>query len=247
MGYSFALGNRNKRSLGLNLRSDTGKELFGRLVANSDVVLTNFKPGTLESLGLGYDTLSAINPRIILVESSALGRTGPWSRRMGYGPLVRATVGLTTLWRHPDAPDGFGDDQTVYPDHAAARVGAAGVVAALVERRTYRGGTTDRLGPDGDGVLRSWPPSTFASRCSRAPWLRRVTAANSTRPAGVYACTGEDAYCAVTVDGDDDWVNLAKVIGRPDLAGQARVRDVRRSVSPTVRNSMRYCRSGSRP
>jgi crotonobetainyl-CoA:carnitine CoA-transferase CaiB-like acyl-CoA transferase len=86
------------------------------------VVLTNFKPGTLESLGLGYDTLRAITPRIILGESSALGSTGPWAKRMGYGPLVRATIGLTGLWRHPDSEEGFGDDQTVYPDHAAARV-----------------------------------------------------------------------------------------------------------------------------
>jgi len=122
VGYSFALGNRGKRSLGLNLRSDAGKALFRGLVAACDVLLTNFKPGTLESLGLGYDTLREINPGIILVESSALGSTGSWSKRMGYGPLVRATVGLTSLWRHPDAPEGFGDDQTVYPDHAAARV-----------------------------------------------------------------------------------------------------------------------------
>src|SRR6185369_9610667 len=68
----------------------------------------------------------------------------PWATRMGYGPLVRAAVGLTTLWRHPDAPDGFGDDQTVYPDHAAARAGAAAVVAALVEREHT--GTGRRIG-----------------------------------------------------------------------------------------------------
>jgi len=96
--YPFAVGNRGKRSIGLNLRSEAGKKLFGKLVAQSDVVLTNFKPGTLESLGLRYESLHAINPRIILVESSALGSTGPWSKQMGYGPLVRSTVGLTSLW-----------------------------------------------------------------------------------------------------------------------------------------------------
>ncbi|MGB9308252.1 MAG: CoA transferase [Mycobacterium sp.] len=216
VGYSFALGNRNKLSLGLNLRTDKGKELFGRLVANSDVVLTNFKPGTLESLGLGYDTLKAINPRIILVESSALGRTGPWSRRMGYGPLVRATVGLTTLWRHPDAPDGFGDDQTVYPDHAAARVGAAGVVAALIERERTGVGEHIALAQmetvfcqlATEYVRESLQPGTLVAQGNRSEF---------DAPTGVYACAGEDAHCAVTVDGDDDWVNLAKVIGRPDL------------------------------
>src|SRR6201997_5001425 len=139
-GYAFAVGNRGKRSLGLNLRSAAGNELFGELVTKSDVVLTNFRPGTMESLGLGYEALRSINPRIIMVESSAFGASGPWASRMGYGPLVRAAVGLTALWRHPDAPDGFGDDSTVYPDHAAARAGAAAVLAALIQReRTGRG------------------------------------------------------------------------------------------------------------
>ena len=137
-GYTFAIGNRGKRSLGLNLRSDAGKQLFGELVAKSDVVLTNFRPGTMESLDLGYDRLRAINPGIIMVESSAFGASGPWATRMGYGPLVRAAVGLTALWRHPDAADGFGDDSTVYPDHAAARAGAAAVLGCADPTRSHR-------------------------------------------------------------------------------------------------------------
>ena len=217
VGYSFALGNRNKLSLGLNLRSEAGKELFGRLVACSDVVLTNFKPGTLDSLGLGYDALKAINPRIILVESSALGRTGPWSRRMGYGPLVRATVGLTTLWRHPDAPDGFGDDQTVYPDHAAARVGAAGVVAALIERE--RTGVGQRIAlAQMETVFCQLATEYVRESLQPGTLVARGNSCEFDAPTGVYECTGEDAHCAVTVDGDDDWINLTKVIGRPDLA-----------------------------
>lgn len=217
VGYSCVLGNRNKRSLGLNLRSDAGKELFARLVSCSDVILTNFKPGTLESLGLGYDKLKAINPRVILVESSALGSTGSWAKRMGYGPLVRATVGLTTLWRHPDAPEGFGDDQTVYPDHAAARAGAAGVVAALIERE--RTGEGQRIGLAQmetvfsqlatEYVRESLEPGTLVARGNQGEF---------DAPTGVYKCVGEDAYCAVTVDGDDEWANLAKAIGRADLA-----------------------------
>ena len=77
------LGNRGKRSLGLNLRSEAGKAILVRLVKESDVVLINFKPGTLGSLGLSYDVLSKANPRIIVVESSALGNSGPWSKRVG--------------------------------------------------------------------------------------------------------------------------------------------------------------------
>jgi crotonobetainyl-CoA:carnitine CoA-transferase CaiB-like acyl-CoA transferase len=217
VSYSFSLGNRGKRSLGLNLRSDAGKELFGRLVACSDVVLTNFKPGTLESLGLGHDELKAINPRIILVESSALGSTGSWSRRMGYGPLVRATVGLTTLWRHPDAPDGFGDDQTVYPDHAASRVGAAAVVAALIGRE--RTGEGQWIGvAQMETVFCQLATEYVRESLDPGTMVAKGNSGEFDAPAGIYKCTGDDAYCALTVDGDDDWNNLTKVIGRPELA-----------------------------
>ncbi|MGH3556227.1 MAG: CaiB/BaiF CoA transferase family protein [Mycobacterium sp.] len=216
VSYSFSLGNRGKRSLGLNLRSDAGKELFGRLVGCSDVVLTNFKPGTLDSLSLGYEELKAINPRIILVESSAMGSTGSWSKRMGYGPLVRATVGLTTLWRHPDAPEGFGDDQTVYPDHAAARVGAAAAVAALIERE--RTGAGQRIGlAQMETVFCQLATEYVRESLEPGTLVAKGNSGEFDAPTGIYKCSGEDAYCAVTVDGDDDWVNLAKVIGRPDL------------------------------
>ncbi|WP_067656540.1 CaiB/BaiF CoA transferase family protein [Nocardia harenae] len=217
VGYSYAIGNRNKRSIGLNLRSDAGKELFLRLVAASDVVLTNFKPGTLESLGLGYEQLAAANRRVILVESSALGSTGPWSRRMGYGPLVRATVGLTTLWRHPEVPDGFGDDQTVYPDHAAARVGAAAVVAALIERE--RTGVGRHIGiAQMETVFCQLATEYVRESLQPGTLTAKGNVGEFDAPANIYACSGDDAYCAVVIDGDGDWRNLAVALGRPELA-----------------------------
>jgi crotonobetainyl-CoA:carnitine CoA-transferase CaiB-like acyl-CoA transferase len=216
-GYTFAVGNRGKRSLGLNLRTDAGKKLFGAMVAKSDVVLTNFRPGTMESLNLGYDRLRAINPRIIMVESSAFGASGPWATRMGYGPLVRAAVGLTALWRHPDAPDGFGDDSTVYPDHAAARAGTAAVLAALIHRE--RTGTGCRIElSQMDTVFMQM--ATEYLRESLLPGSL-VAVGNSgpfDAPSGVYRCAGEDAYCVVSIDGDGDWALLTAAIDRPDLA-----------------------------
>lgn len=217
VSYSFSLGNRGKRSFGLNLRSEAGKELFGRLVADSDVVLTNFKPGTLESLGLGYDELKAINPGIIVVESSALGHTGSWSKRMGYGPLVRATVGLTALWRHPDAVDGFGDDQTVYPDHAAGRVGTAAVTAALIERERTGVGRRINLAQM-ETVFSQLATEYVRESLQPGTLVAKGNGGEFDAPSGIYPCVGEDAYCAVTVDGDEDWANLAKAIGRGDLA-----------------------------
>ena len=142
MSPGFAWGHRNKRSLGLDLRSDEGKAIFLALVAGSDLVLSNFRPGTLESLGLGYAELAKANPAIVVVDSSALGSSGPESRSMGYGPLVRATTGLTALWRYPGEPDGFSDSITIYPDHTSARIGAVGALAKLIGRTAGQPGGT---------------------------------------------------------------------------------------------------------
>lgn len=136
----FAAGHRNKRSLAIDLRSEQGREQFLELVRNSDVVLSNFKPGTMESLGLGADVLKATNPGIVMVESSAFGPTGPWSERGGYGPLVRAAAGLTYMWRYADDPSGFSDALTVYPDHAAGRISALAALALLMRRQTTHEG-----------------------------------------------------------------------------------------------------------
>ena len=101
MTQPFAAGHRNKRSTGIDLRTDEGRALAHRLVEQSDVVLTNFKPGVAEALGMDHETLREINDGIVVVDSSAFGPTGPWAKRLGYGPLVRAAVGFTNLWVYP--------------------------------------------------------------------------------------------------------------------------------------------------
>ena len=213
---SFAWGHRSKRSLGIDLRSPPGKELFLRLVAASDVVLSNFTPGTLESLGLGYDALRTANGQIVVVDSSALGSSGPASRRMGYGPLVRARTGLTSLWQYPGQPESYCDAITVYPDHTAARIGAAGALAALIARRqTGQGGTVSVSQAEvmltqfsAEFLRESLDPGSLVAIGNRgefdAPW-------------GVYPCAGEDQWCVITVRDDDDWGRLAVAIVAADL------------------------------
>jgi crotonobetainyl-CoA:carnitine CoA-transferase CaiB-like acyl-CoA transferase len=218
MSLTVAGGHRNKRSLGLNLRDPAGKELFLRLVADSDVVLTNFKPGTMQSLGLGDDVLAAANPRLIMVDSSAFGATGPWSRRLGYGPLVRASSGLTAQWRYPDDPGGFSDGTTVYPDHVAARIGAMGILALLIRRlRTGRGGTVS--------VAQSEVMLSHMAEQIAAKFLKqrdsKIENGESDAPWGVFPTAGDDEWCVVTVSSDAQWRSLAAVIQRPDLAADA--------------------------
>lgn len=222
ISVSFAWGHRNKLSAGINLRSPEGLEIFKRLAADADVILSNFKPGTLESLGLGYDVISELNPRIIMADSSALGSTGPWSRRMGYGPLVRASTGVTGLWRDTDVEAGFCDAITIYPDHVAARVGAVAVAAALIERRrTGRGGTvsvsqaeTILTQMSTDFLRESLRPGSFTPHGNSGEW---------DAPQGVYPCAGDDEWCVVGVDGDEQWRSLCEVVGRADLLADDRL------------------------
>ena len=133
MSRSWALTHRNEYGLGLDLRRPEGADIFSRLVEGADAVFANFKPGTLASLGFSYQKLRELNPRIVLAESSAFGATGPWSARMGYGPLVRATTGITRLWTSVD-DRGFYDATTIFPDHVVARITAIAALASLIGR-----------------------------------------------------------------------------------------------------------------
>lgn len=204
LSVSFAAGHRNKRSLGLNLRDPVGRALFLELAAKADVILSNFKPGALEGLGIDYKTIAKLNPRIVMADSSAFGGSGPWAERMGYGPLVRAATGLTRAWRYDDDPESFSDSITIYPDHVAARIGAMAVTALLIRRlRTGRGGWASVA--QAEVML-----GHFALEVARAS---RGEASPEAWRGGVYTAAGDDAWCAVSLDGDADRRALAAVVG----------------------------------
>ncbi|MEQ3549904.1 CoA transferase [Pseudonocardia nematodicida] len=219
MNPSFAWAQRNKRGLGLDLRSSEGAQLFREMAAASDIVLANFKPGTLASLGFSHAELAAVNPRIIVSDSSAFGSRGPWRRRMGYGPLVRASCGISHLWRDPAAdpgdPAAFCDGSTVYPDHVAGHATAVAVLAAVIGRaRTGRGAAIDSA--QADAALVALGPTL--ARASLRPG--EVTAEGNTRrdraPAGVFRCAGQDQWCVVSVRTDDQWRRLVAATGLPE-------------------------------
>jgi crotonobetainyl-CoA:carnitine CoA-transferase CaiB-like acyl-CoA transferase len=217
ISVGFAAGHRNKTSIGLNLRDERGKELFRALAARSDIVLSNFKPGTLESLGLGYADLSAVNPGIIMADSSAFGPTGPWSRRMGYGPLVRASSGLTDLWRYPGAEGSYSDAATIFPDHVGGRVSAIAILAKLVERRrTGRGGTVSVA--QAETILTELSTEIALESVRPGSVTPGGSAVPADAPSGVYPAAGDDEWVVITVRDDADFAALAGVLGQPDLA-----------------------------
>jgi crotonobetainyl-CoA:carnitine CoA-transferase CaiB-like acyl-CoA transferase len=134
VSYWWLAESRNKRSITCNLRVPEGQALVKRLVARTDVVTENFRPGTLERWSLGWDDLRAVNPALVLVRISAFGQTGPYADRPGFGRIAAAMGGVSYLSGFPDRAPVTPGTPTV-PDYLAGMTGAFGALAALEHRR----------------------------------------------------------------------------------------------------------------
>ncbi|BBX73431.1 CoA transferase [Mycobacterium shinjukuense] len=227
MSESFAWTHRNHLALGLDLRGSAGKDIFGRLVAEADAVFANFKPGTLTSLGITYDALRALNPRIVLAGSSAFGNRGPWRSRLGYGPLVRAATGVTGVWtsdeaRRDQARHAFYDATTIFPDHVVGRVGAVLALAALIRRdRTgHRAGRGAHVHISQAEVVVNQLDTLFVTEAASAAGVADIRPESAVH--AVYPCAGDDEWCVISIRSDDQWCCAASVFGTPELARDPR-------------------------
>ncbi|HTI78292.1 MAG TPA: CoA transferase, partial [Mycobacterium sp.] len=221
MSRTWALTHRNEYSLGLDLRHPAGAQLFEKLVKDSDAVFANFKPGTLASLGFSYQRLRELNPRIVLAESSAFGATGPWSERMGYGPLVRATTGVTWLWTSQDAPRGsFYDATTIFPDHISARLTAIAALAALIGREHAGAGAHVHISQAEAAVNQL--ATAYVAEAARAG---RLPVSADPAVHTVYPCDGDDDWCVISLRDDADRAALSAVTGGVEVSEWTRTRD----------------------
>jgi crotonobetainyl-CoA:carnitine CoA-transferase CaiB-like acyl-CoA transferase len=222
---SFARAHRNNLGLGLELRNPAGAGVFGRLVAASDAVFANFKPGTLAALGFSHERLQELNPGLVLAESSAFGDTGPWSKRMGYGPLVRATIGVTRLWtsqepQESSARHAFYDATTIFPDHVVGRISAIGALAGLI--RSRRDGIGARIHVSQAEAVINQLDTLYVTLATTATGAERVDPDLATHL--VLPCAGDDEWCVVSIRSDADRRALATVIGQLELADWMRDR-----------------------
>ncbi|AHC25936.2 MULTISPECIES: CaiB/BaiF CoA-transferase family protein [Mycobacteriaceae] len=212
MSASWALTHRNELSFGVDLRTPEGAEIFTKLVSRTDLVFANFKPGTLAGLGFSFEKLQQINPRLVLAESSAFGDTGPWSAQMGYGPLVRATTGVTRLWRaaggREDSSAAFFDATTVFPDHVAARITAIATLAALIGRE--RTGTGAHVHISQAEVAINQLAVAYVAEAAARSGLA-LTADPAVH--AVCPCAGDDEWCVISVRDQTDRDTLAALIG----------------------------------
>lgn len=136
---------RNKKTVTLDLRKEKGVELFKKLVAESDVVLENFRPGTLEKWGIGYEDLKKINPRLVMLRISAYGQTGPKKEEPGFARIAHAFAGLAELAGEADGPPVV-PGSTSLADYVSGMWGAIGVLTALRARETTGRGQFIDLG-----------------------------------------------------------------------------------------------------
>ncbi len=207
---------RNKRSLCLDVKGPGGTEILHRLVEQSDVVLNNYSPRGVVSLGIDRPTLAAVNPDIITVSMSGYGATGPQASHFSLGPILETHAGLASTTGYPDrGPLRIG---VAFPDPAGGLLGTVATLAALGQRAaTGEGQEVDLsqletlLPMIGDHVLTT-------SVTGRAPErLGNRSAAEA--PQGVYRCGGDDHWLALTVRSDAEWRSLVDLLGEPALEG----------------------------
>lgn len=204
---------RNKRSLALDLRSEEGQDVARKLIAEADVLVENFRPGTLESWGMGWDVLSELNPGLVMLRISGYGQTGPYRDLPGFGAIGEAMGGLRHLTGEPGrVPVRCGIS---IGDTLAALHGTIGVLTALYHRKVNggKGQVIDvALHEAVFNVMESLIPEYSAFGAVREA---AGSALPGIAPSNAYRCV--DGYVLVAGNGDSIFKRLMQAIGRPDL------------------------------
>lgn len=212
---------RNKKSVSLNLRIERARELLLDLVATAQVLVENFVPGRLESIGLGPDVLLARNPNLIVLRVSGWGQTGPFRDKPGFGSLIEAYSGFA-------ARNGFGDRAPVLPPLALADMvaGTQGAFAVMVALRAIETG-----GGAGQVIDLSLlepmhsilGPEALNNRLTGKVMERTGSRSNISAPRNVYRC-GDGKYVAMSASMQSMSERLMRTIGRPELIDDPRFR-----------------------
>jgi crotonobetainyl-CoA:carnitine CoA-transferase CaiB-like acyl-CoA transferase len=213
----FLSVNRNKESLGLNLKSPEGKEVLWKLLERADVVVENFRPGVLARLGFGYEDVRRRNKRIIYCSVSGFGQTGPYRLRSGYDVIAQGESGLMDLTGHPDGPPAKMGSSLA--DIVAGMYAFHGILLALLARhRTGEGQAIDISLLDGMVSTLTYQAMSYFST-GRSP-QRMGTKHPSIVP---YECfQTKDGYVSIGATNQKQWVNLCTALGFPDLASDER-------------------------
>jgi crotonobetainyl-CoA:carnitine CoA-transferase CaiB-like acyl-CoA transferase len=208
---------RNKKSITLDLRVPEGAALFKRLVAMSDVVCENFRPGTLEKWGLGWDALKAVNPGLIMLRVSGYGQTGPYKDRPGFARIAHAVGGLANLAGMPgEMPVTPGS--TSLGDYLSGLYGAVGVLVGLIHRKNGGGGQYIDVGLY-EAVFRVLDELAPAYGRNGIVREREGAGTRNACPHGHFP-TRDGKWVAIACTTDKMFARLARAMDRPELASE---------------------------
>lgn len=217
-GLWWPIQSRNKKSITLNLRIEEGQEIFKELVKKSDIIIENFRPGTMERWNLSYEVLSEINPGIIMARTSGFGQTGPYKDRAGFGSVGEAMGGLRYVTGFPDRPPtrvGISIGDTL-----AALYATIGSLIALQERqRSGKGQVVDTaLYEAVFSVMESVIPDYLLAGHVRK---RTGNILPGIAPSNIYA-TKDGTYIVIGANADGVFRRLAEAMGTPELAADSK-------------------------
>ena len=210
---AFMMMNRNKKGIALNLKDKDVIKIFKEMVKNSDVVLENFRKGTLEKLGIGYNVLSEINPKIILCEISGYGRTGPYADKGGFDLVAQGMSGLMSITGESKdkPPMKVGAPIT---DITAGLLASSGILAALIHREKTGEGQKVDTSLFEAGIVHTYWQSAIAGATGQSPGPL-----GSAHPltAPYQAFKTKDKWITVGASNQNTWLMLLKAINRQDL------------------------------
>lgn len=216
----FISVNRNKKSVTLNLKNSRGVEIFKDLVKKADVLVENFRPGTMDKMGLGYTEISRINPRLIYASGSGFGQTGPHSRKPAYDAIVQSLGGIMSVTGHPESgPTRVG---VSIGDLAAGLYLAQGILLALLSREKTG------LGQQVDVAMLDCQVALLENHISRHLVAGQTPGPIGNRhasiaPFGSFATS--DGLITIAAGNNKLWAQLCEVLGRPGLAADPRFAD----------------------
>lgn len=213
---------RNKRSVTLDLKADAGKTVFEDLVSEADLLIENFRPGTFEGWGFGYDELSELNPGLVMLRISGFGQTGPYAERPGFGTLAEAMSGFASVNGHPDREPLL--PPTGLADAVAALYGTIGSFVALYHRDVGDGEgqvvDTSLIEP----MLGVLGPQALRYDRTGEPEQRTGNRSTSSAPRNVYR-TADDEYVAIAASAQPLAMRVFDAIERPDLKDDPKFAD----------------------
>jgi len=216
---TFCSLNRNKKSVTLDIRREEARDIFLKLAAGADIVIENFRPGTLEKRGLGYEAVRALNPKIVYCCISGFGQKGPYRDLPGYDTIGQAMSGLLSLLTDPEKPQGMGIS---FSDHLTGIYACYGILAALVNRMIT--GEGQRVETSLLRASLSFISENAARYFETGVVPRR---AYRTRTAGVFAFVDQKGLPFVIHLSSPEkfWRGLLEVVGKTEWAGDPRFHD----------------------